>query len=341
MQDLLSFIQNHARDKRENLAGEVLALLLREEAGQRVLRSLIASFTSSVHFIEVETQKVTLGCIPDIHLIQQGYTIALLELKFSAPLTRDQLSGKYFDVAPHVVFIVPKKRVEQIMAELAGLVSKHSLQVLSWEDLLLQLENEAGDGNTRDELLFRGALEHLKEFCNLIEQEHFIPFTSEELSSPIRDITTRHLVWLTREVIASATQEQVIREAGKLGAGYDSFFFYGQMVVLGRFRVWLGYWPYAWRKSPSDGPLWVQFNGQDAKILRRAGTFGDGLPVMGNDLAFPIFSPVGSYASQHEEVLGVTEALTHLTERLPFTTAETQNGASRCASSADATAAHS
>ncbi|WP_158819906.1 hypothetical protein [Granulicella sp. S156] len=328
MQDLLSFVQTHARDKRENLAGEVLALLLREEAGQGVLRSLIDTSSLDTVPIEVETQKGSAGCIPDIHLIQHGRTVALLELKFWASLTNHQLSGRYFEVAPRVIFIAPSERLLSLREELSELISKHSLVVLSWNDLLHRLEDAVVGDGAREERLFSGALEHLKEFCNVIEQEHFIPFTNDQLRNPIQDESIRHLVWLTSEVIASATTSQLIRESGRLGAGYDSFFFYGQNVLLRGFRVWLGYWPYAWKRSPSSGPLWVQFHGRDATTLALSGCFRDGIRAQGNDLAFPLYRSDNVVAtSQQEEVQRVMDALILLANRLPLAAVEVPSDA--------------
>jgi len=323
MQDLLSFVQTHARDKRENLAGEVLALLLREEAGQGVLRNLLENSTLDAAPIEVETQKGSAGCIRDIHLIQQGRTVALLELKFWASLTAHQLSGRYFDVAPQVFFIVPEERLISLWEDLSDLISKHLLVLLSWNDFLHRLEDAVVGDAAREERLFSGALEHLKEFCNVIEQENFIAFTNEQLRNPVQDESIRHLVWLTSEVIALATKSQLIRESGRLGAGYDTFFFYRQNVLLRGFRVWLGYWPSAWKRSPSGGPLWVQFHGRDATTLTVSGCFRDGIRIEGNDLAFPLFrSDKFAATSPQEEIQWVVEALTHLANRLPLAPAD-------------------
>lgn len=318
MQDLLSFVQNYARSKRENLAGEVLALLLREEPGQAVIRQIISGSSAAEAPIEVITQRVVEGCVPDIHLVQQGRTIGLLELKFWARFTGHQLSGRYLDVAPSVVFVVPKERIAAVQQELSELGSRRPLIVESWEDLLSRLASAAGGGDSHDERLFAGALDHLKEFCNVIEQKHFLPFTTEQLHTPTQDIATQHLVWLTREVIASATRAEIISEAGRLGAGFDSFFFYGQTVLLGGISAWLGYWPHAWRQAPTAGPLWVQFEGSHATTLMRSGSFGDGMRTIGNnDLAFPLFNAANeSASSQEDEVQAIIEALAHLRGRV-------------------------
>jgi len=317
MQDLISFVQTHARTKREDLAGEVLALLLREQAGQTVVRKLLAGSGATDDSIEVITQRTAAGCVPDIHLLQKGKTVGLLELKFGASLTVYQLSGRYFDIAPQVIFIVPEDRLHSLNEELSPLICKHSLALLSWNNLLAMLEKAEGGSETREGQLFVGVLEHLKEFCNVIEQERFDPFTSDQLCIPIQNASTQHLVWLTREVIASAAAAQVIKEAGRLGAGFDSFFFYGQNMLLGGFRGWLGYWPHAWKRFPAEGPLWVQFYGRDATTLAEAGSFTDGLRIMGNDVAFPLFtSSSGSFSSQEQEVEHVFTAITKLVERL-------------------------
>ncbi len=298
LQDILSFVQVHSRSKREDLAGEALALLLREDPGQAVLRTLLQVSPSLGGDIEVVTRRTAEGCIPDVHLIHQGHTIGLLELKFWASLTRHQLSGRYFEVAPQVIFIVPKKRKLAVQEELSELALTHALRVLSWDTVLELMDASSAEPTTRDERLFTGALEHLKEFCNVIEQEHFVPFTTEQLCNPLPDASTQHLVWLTREVLASAASSELVTVSGRLGAGFDSFFFYGQNVILNGFRVWLGYWPHAWKQHSSSGPLWVQIYGSDATVLRQTGAFGNGLRTLGNDLVFP-FAHCGFRWSEH------------------------------------------
>jgi hypothetical protein len=315
MQDLIGFIQNHPRSKREDLAGEVLALLLREEPGQTVLRTLTLNYQEPA--IEVITQRSTAGCIPDIHLVQDGKTVALLELKFWAGLTAHQVSGKYFEVASQVLFIVPEERLTSLQNELSALMAVQSLVLLSWKDLLGRLEGAKGPSETRDNRLFAAALYQLKEFCNVIEQEHYVPFTAEQLRMPVQDLLTQHCLWLTRESIASATKAELIKEAGRLQAGLDSFFFYGQNVILGGFRVWLGYWPYAWEKSPTNGPFWIQFHGPDATRLRQSNSFKDGISMMDNDLAFPLLKQsAGPHSTQEDEVSSITQAVLTLLERL-------------------------
>ncbi len=317
LQDILSFVQIHSRFKREDFAGEVLALLLREDPGQAVIRTLLRVSPFQGGDIEVVTRRTAEGCIPDVHLIYQGQTIGLLELKFWASLTRHQLSGRYFEVAPQVLFIVPKERTLAVQGELAELAMTHALRVLSWDTLLELIETSSADPRTRDERLFTGALQHLKEFCNVIEQEHFVPFTMEQLCTPLLDASTQHLVWLTREVIASAASSELVMTSGRLGAGFDSFFFYGQNVILNGFRVWLGYWPHAWKQEPSNGPLWVQFHGPEATTLRQTGTFRDGLRTLGNDLAFPLLTAAsGGLNTQEDEVRAVLVALAGLSDRL-------------------------
>ena len=123
--------------------------------------------------------------------------------------------------------------------------------------------------------LFDGALTHLKEFCQVTEREHFTPFTNEQLQSPVNDAHTDHLVWLTREVLRAGVTSELVVEAGRLGAGYDTAFFYGQNVIIGGVRLWFGYWPKAWRQWPHDGPLWLQVYGRDATSLLKTGAFRD------------------------------------------------------------------
>jgi hypothetical protein len=215
-------------------------------------------------------------------------------------------------------FIVPEERLNAFGEEISELAARHSLVVLSWSDLLRRLENAVVDKSTAESHLFIGALDHFKEFCNVIKEKQFRPFTNEQLQSPVLDESASHLVWLTEEVVASAVKAGILRESAKPTPGYDSFFFnYGQTVLLRDVPCWFGYWPYAWKCSPSDGPLWVQFVKQDATRLELTGRFTDGIPIESNSLCFPLFKPADiPAASQQDEIDRVMTSLVKLADRL-------------------------
>lgn len=288
-------------------------MLLREDPGQRVLRQLLKISEQSESAIDVITQRMVSGCIPDMHFVQGGFIRGLLEVKFWADFTEHQLSGAYCEAAPNVIFLFPEERIKKGIAGPAG----EFVRFMSWQTLLQSLREAAGPSVTRDALLFSAALEHLWEFCDLAEQQRFHPLTVQEIGQPPQTELERHLMWLVREVISETTKAEIIREAGRLGAGFDSFFFYGQLVELGTCRVWLGYWPHAWKKKPELGPLWIQFSGPIATKMKQAGIFGDGNRVMDNDLAFPLLkASSGVRASQEEEVVAVAAELNRLKKRL-------------------------
>jgi hypothetical protein len=313
MQDLISFVQANAQRKREDLAGEVLALLLCEDAGQKLIRTLLKSSRLTDEPIEVVTRKAEAGCIPDIHLRQNDRAVALLELKFDAALTAHQLSGRYFEVADELIFIVPEERVACIRQELLTLAQSHALDVRSWADILGRLETTAASGDSSDASLVRAAIPHLKEFCRVVEEERYRPFTSEELGVPSEDSSARHLVWLTQQLLTAAKNSQIIGEVVKPRAGYDTFFFYGQNVHIRGYRAWVGYWPRAWSRFPQQGPLWVQFYDSGASELVKLG----GIRFL-QTVVFPIFTPeLRISGSQEDEVASVSKALELLSERIP------------------------
>ena len=311
MQDIISFLQNRAGSKREDLATEVLALLLREDAGQSSLRQLFPELILADDSpIEVVTRRATNGCVPDMLLLQNGTAFAILEMKFWASLTSHQFSGHYFTVAPSVLFVAPDERLEALEEELGHLSSSgHSLRFTSWRELLGRLEQaqEQEQSTSTDARLFTGALFHLKEFCQVTEQDHFVPFTTEQLQSPAEDGYTEHLVWLTREAIRQGLKTDLL----------DTSFFYGQNVVVAGMRVWLGYWPKAWKQWPKDGPLWIQIYGREATALRNTGAFRDAHHSPGNELAVPLLSTGrGSATTQEDEVLAIIAAVRNFSERI-------------------------
>jgi hypothetical protein len=315
MKDLFGFIQGHARLKREDLAGEVLALLLREEAGQLALQKLLSGKCAEKSLVRVQTREgLVSGGIPDITLKQQGKVIAFLELKFWASLTEHQLSGTY--CTHPLFFIVPEERVASFEKRVAGLKAQHCVDVYSWNQLLELIEKSVVESNTDEGRLFIGALDHLKEFCRVIKEAQFTPFTNEELGRFVLD-PERHLIWLTETVSAAAVREGIIDKARKLYTSRDSFFHYGQQARIADFDCWLGYWPEAWKESPANGPLWVQFVGRNELRLELSGHFTDGINIQDNSLSFPLFKPQPIEASsQQEEFDRVMASLKRLAERL-------------------------
>ena len=151
----------------------------------------------------------------------------------------------------------------------------------------------------------------------MVEHARFLPFSSEQLRNPLSEILSRHLVWLTREVITRAIAANVVQEAGRLGAGFDSFFYFGQNLLLNSVPVWIGYWPLAWERHAVYGPLWAYFYGRDASALVKTGSFPDGRNIWGGDLAIPLFPASGGpFSSQEDEAAAVVGALNSLSDRL-------------------------
>lgn len=313
MQDLISFVQSHSRGKKENLASEVLAMLLREDPGQRVLRELLAISEKNDSEIDVVTQRMVSGCIPDIHFVQDGRLLGFLEVKFWADFTEHQWSGKYCVAAPQVIFLLPEERIKKGVVLPTGTY----VRSLAWQGLLNLLQRAAGSDEMSDTVLFNAALEHLEEFCDLIEQKRFQPFTVQEIQQPPSDLGERHWLWLVTEVIGEAAKAAIISESGRLSAGFDSTFFYGQNVQLGTSRVWVGYWPHAWKKKPELGPIWAQFSGPIATKMKQTKVFVDGRRIMENDLAFSLFGVSGGTRStQEEEVATIVDQLKSLKQRV-------------------------
>jgi hypothetical protein len=311
MQDLISFVQANAQRKREDLAGEVLALLLCEDPGQRLIRSLLKSSKVTDSAIEILTRRTEAGCIPDIQLRQNDCAVGLFELKFDAALTANQLSGRYFDVADQLIFIVPEERVTSVRRELFVLAQKHSLDVRSWAEILGRLEAEVSPDDFRCGSLIKAAIQHLREFCRVVEEDRFHPFTSKELRTPFDDRPARHLVWLTREALAAAKSFQIISEVVRPTGAYDISFYYGQNVHIKGYRAWIGYWPRAWSRFPQQGPLWVWFSGSSELVNSGGVRFDQGV-------VFPIFKPeLGVSMSQEDEIAAVSKALETLFERIP------------------------
>jgi len=104
---------------------------------------------------------------------------------------------------------------------------------------------------------------------------------------------------------------------GKLTAGYDETFYFGQSLTVNGYRVWFGYWPLAWRLYPPLGPLWIQYSGRDEKGVADSFPKGEVVKVPDNGIAVPLFL-IGTNppATQEEEVQVVLATMGQAISRL-------------------------
>lgn len=309
MQDLISYLQTHNRTNREDLACEILTLLLAETAGQNLIRNLFSIDDPSLS-ICVEARNKADECTPDIQIYVEGTPKWILELKFGAPLTDAQQTSKYASA----VFVVPEQRVNEVSDKTC-----ESARVLSWNNFL-RLFDSVAKALQDSEPLFAAALDQFKEFCEVTEKNQFLPFTTAQLQNPTSDKQLRHLIWLIQETISRAIRDNIAahpKSDVKLEANMDEHFYCGQNLKICGMDAWVGYWHKAWTRNLSQGPLWVQVRGKDARLLAQHPACRDGIVIDGKDLAFPLLPPHSNVvATQDEELELVLGALRKLAESI-------------------------
>jgi hypothetical protein len=254
LQDLISFLQTNRAGKREDTAGNVLAALLREKPGQAVIRKLLDRDAAS-GAINVNVRGKHAGSFPDIRLHASGSLIGILELKFDAGLTEAQLNGVYKDGCPRAILIVPENRIEELEKEHRD--SFHLFR--SWEWLINELDHNFHSDGENDHFLHLSTIAHLKEFCKIMEQSTFNPFTSEQLRQSNGEFR-KHITWLVTEIVTRAETEELVSIKPPKTLKWSMFEeldLYGRYVLLGDQEIWIGYWAKAWIQHSTSGPLWV------------------------------------------------------------------------------------
>jgi hypothetical protein len=219
-------------------------------------------------------------------------------------LTASQSNGDYFkDAAVTTFFIAPKRRVDDLWRRLRPLNVGDRLDIITWDDFIEQMF-KAVHSDDSDFKLFDGALQQFRSFCDVIDKEQFEPFSSQQLEAGPDYSSERHLVWLVEEMLAEAKRDGSIPETGKPRPGMDDALYFGQSsIVIGPCKLWVGYWPKAWKEYRSRGPIWVWVEGGNTNgLLQTLHPVG---ALRGEDgkIWVPLFSPTEqTCASQQDEL---------------------------------------
>jgi hypothetical protein len=303
MASLIAFIaQKHALP-RENLATEILAEILRAAKGS-VLQDLLGTFGWHLSpswdcQIHTQTKGKKSFCIPDIHVQDEdNNTLALIESKFQAGFTRNQPNSYLNEISEGalLLFVVPSERCQRAFDKLVELCRSHDvsrklridkskvwvarvdgriLAVASWEATLRILEQSAARHLSKQQhQRISSDIEQLWRFCDVAEKETFPPLTPRQIAGIGSSSLIHHLTWFTRELVNRCLAAKLVNEDRsskrrrgiELHAAVDVSVYYGQDLILGKVKVWIGFYGSAWEEL-GKSPIWIEFNQLAPRIV--------------------------------------------------------------------------
>lgn len=279
---VLSAVRSLVRSE-EDLATLALAHVLRESTPARESINRLLGIDSSADWSpqHVLTDSELSGR-PDLAATIGPDTVAFIEAKFAAGLTAAQPVA-YLEALPdggHLALLVPASRTGYISRELlrrgesAGARLDHAgrrnwevrlpdrparrLSVFTWEDLigrLLQATEGVEDRAAHHDLI---QIQHL---ARDIEATLFVPFSSEQLTSPIiprANIQILELLKLLRDALIEAGWEPI----GKYASTIDGWTGYtirhpGRRLAWSVHQSWSAWLTYA------ATPLWLTLSWED------------------------------------------------------------------------------
>ena len=268
---LLSFIAKRYISAREDAATDALGFLLnRSEVARNGLTDILLEHVPDIQSIaSVENQFADAdGGIPDVVCFDAAVQVqALIEAKFSAPLTRHQPNSYWkrlpADRPTALMFLAPADRLEHLLGDLTerlkevgfqmgkqchstGLIavqdtaSPRRLVLISWDELLDQLAERARSGQDPQ-----------SQFE--IEQLRGVARREYDETDLRRDRVLQDLI---RRVLSRATRSGWVNTDGLSTGGYAEFS--GRYLQLAGAYAFLGVNHRAWLET--GHPVWLVFN---------------------------------------------------------------------------------
>jgi hypothetical protein len=296
LESLVAHIAQKYGIGRENLATEILVQILRS-GGDAVVRALFKHYgldlpLSSDYELYPQRRGDQSRCIPDIQIRNRvGETLAILESKFDAALTRHQPNGYLAELGAGglLVFVVPERhqraRFEQVIepcrkpaVELHSIVidsgrtrasvDGKNLTVTSWREVLDRLQQSIGQ--LRSDLCQQrllSDLDQLRRFCDVADKETFTPLTADQISGGGVPALIRHMTWLTQKLISKCIEADILQEIMlpkrspkyEMRADFDSSLSFGQSLSISGEPIWIGFWALAWEMNIGS-PLCIQLD---------------------------------------------------------------------------------
>lgn len=267
MESLIDHIAKRHISSRENLATEILVYVL-ERADSSALHSLLTE--SGVHLdpglclsLKRDRKGKTGRWRPDIQVLdEKGNCRALIENKFDARLTKDQLESYLSELMSddgRLVFVVPEKRKEEVQQLFRNTMGRGRVTVIPWRDFLGALKKALELPKPPSPLL--SDFVQLRRYCDVMEEQTFDPFDLEQIRDEVLSQPLHQLTWITADFIRECRKEKIVHALDKkdgllANLEEDDSLSCGQDLAFCGALVWMGLWVRMWRKYRST-PLWI------------------------------------------------------------------------------------
>lgn len=218
--------------------------------------------------------------------------VCIIEGKFFAGLTDNQPNTYLIRLLKSqtgmLLFVVPRLRVESLWAELrlratqhgipigapqtrhgkhyhCSVGEKHVLMITSWPELLADMHRDAHTDPIASDI------RQLRDLCEMVEGEEFVPFSAEELTSLAHPRRHYDLYSLVNAITNRLSKSGRISVDGMRATpdreGYFRYVWLGGKQNLGSGLIGLNY--LAWRET-GLGPLWLGYHiaSADEKLER-------------------------------------------------------------------------
>ena len=276
---LLAHLYPHIKGSQEDIATLSLQYLLMQS---KELNRAFTKRLADIMRIELE-DTLQYGCQvvgkgeekerPDMAGIDsQGNEVILCEMKFYASLTENQ-PLTYLDRLKNnngrgLMFICPASRRTSLWAKLQELCSGRKIQqvdnnciivenivlgITTWSEIIDLLEQIA----SASAIAYSSDVTQLKGYCNLIDSEAFIPFSSEDLSAEMANKCERYYQVIDEVIDLLCADKTLVTSKDRLKAtGYRKG--YTRSLYINELAITLNYDRDLWKKpSTVETPFWV------------------------------------------------------------------------------------
>lgn len=298
---LLAHLYPHIKGSQEDIATLSLQYLLMQS---KELNSAFTKRISAIMHTELEDTMQYLCQVvgkdegkerPDMAGINsQGEEIILFEMKFYASLTENQpltyLDRLSLNRGKGLVFICPTARRTNLWAKLEDYCKDREIEhidngcikvngiilaITTWAEIIELLEQTTASVA----IAYSSDVVQLKAYCNMIDDEAFIPFSAEDLSAGMASKCERYYQ-IVDEVIELLLADKTIvtSKDGLKAAGYRRG--YTRSLHIDDMTITINYDRYMWKNSKSvETPFWIAFRDsrwhQDEKIKEKLTLFPD------------------------------------------------------------------
>ena len=292
---LLAHLYPHIRGSQEDIATLSLQYLLTQSI--ELNRAFTKRLSEIVRIDLEETLQYSCQVVgkgeekerPDmVGVSSQGNEQILCEMKFYASLTENQ-PLTYLDRLKNnngkgLVFICPASRQTSLWAKLQELcngreidqvacncisVDGVALGIVSWTEIIYLLEQVA----SATAIAYSSDVLQLKEYCNLIDSEAFIPFEAEDLSAEMANKCERYYQVIDEVIDLLCADKNLVTSKNRLKAtGYRKG--YTRSLYINELSITLNYDRDLWKRTSTvETPFWVAIRDkewhQDSAIVEK------------------------------------------------------------------------